>query len=601
MKHRFFIASLLLSLFLDGRSQLFVKSQNISYQLPAVSEGAAYWVDANTDGKLDVLITGSNETNPFTDLYLNQNNQFVLSEVSFIGLSTSAVAVCDFNIDGFPDLFLTGVDENNNFKDLLYQNLGNGEFEQVFTDIQGLMNAFAVFADFDNDGDEDLVMVGDKGGVGATLIYENHIGEFIEIENSLTDVFEGECDVADFDLDGDQDIVLIGREKNNQGADQKVLELHENMGAFTFELLFSGFVGMNFSNIQWGDYDMDGDPDILANGSTNAPTHLVYIYKNEGNGNFSNIGIEIFGSINGSVDWGDFDTDGDLDFLITGNSSFGDDMPITEIYRNQGSDLFNKADTTGLPAFFESTALWGDYDADGDLDILVSGFKSAKADMITEVYENKINVPNTLATSPENLSVSVDGNTVMFNWDPSSDMETNQSGLSYNLEVNNIFPALSNNQGFRFWPEQGNTGHGLTWKLYNLPAGAYSCRVQAIDNHFAGSPFSEPLNFSITETSIEIARSSKNEDEYFTIFPNPFQNWIYIKAKYRGNFVATIEVINDKGLVVFTQTLNCVNVREQKPVWNGLSNDGKPAKSGIYFVRITNSERSETIRVIKTD
>ena len=76
------------------------------------------------------------------------------------------------------------------------------------------------------------------------------------------------------------------------------------------------------------------------------------------------------------LDWGDYDNDGALDLLASGakyvGEPFNNSDPATIIYRNDGNDQFTIVDTT-ITGTENGTALWGDYNNDGNLDVLVCG------------------------------------------------------------------------------------------------------------------------------------------------------------------------------------------------------------------------------------
>ncbi len=84
---------------------------------------------------------------------------------------------------------------------------------------------------------------------------------------------------------------------------------------------------------------------------------------------FTDIDAGLPGMFRCSVAWGDYDNDGDLDFLLTG---FTVTERINRIYRNNGDGSFTDIEA-GLPGVGCSSAAWGDYDNDGDLDILLAG------------------------------------------------------------------------------------------------------------------------------------------------------------------------------------------------------------------------------------
>jgi predicted nucleotidyltransferase len=101
------------------------------------------------------------------------------------------------------------------------------------------------------------------------------------------------------------------------------------------DFIDSGIPLTGFSNgsAAWGDYDSDGDLDILLAGVSNATITAAKIYQNDGDGIFTNIGAQLPDIDWGSAAWGDYDNDGDLDILLTGFSGV---TRVAKIYRNDG-------------------------------------------------------------------------------------------------------------------------------------------------------------------------------------------------------------------------------------------------------------------------
>ena len=120
----------------------------------------------------------------------------------------------------------------------------------------------------------------------------------------------------------------------------------------------------------WADIDGDGDPDRFV-GFNGAPSRL---YRNDRGNGFVDIAVEVGLSVTRSVRtaaWGDFDKDGDPDLLL----GFAGDAPVTALYRNDGNAGFtNVAGLVGLELTEGTTrqASWVDYDADGDLDLFLA-------------------------------------------------------------------------------------------------------------------------------------------------------------------------------------------------------------------------------------
>ncbi|MCB1185374.1 VCBS repeat-containing protein, partial [bacterium] len=124
----------------------------------------------------------------------------------------------------------------------------------------------------------------------------------------------------------------------------------------------AGLTGASDSDVAWGDADGDGDLDILVLGSTGTSSQITHLYLNDG-GTFTNALANLPGSSSGSVAWGDYDGDGDLDVLLIRESA-------SRLYRNDGGIFTNSG--VGLPGLLNADAAWGDYDNDGDVDWFVT-------------------------------------------------------------------------------------------------------------------------------------------------------------------------------------------------------------------------------------
>jgi hypothetical protein len=147
-----------------------------------------------------------------------------------------------------------------------------------------------------------------------------------------------------------------------------------SIGLFNCDLYAQNFteiptqiLGLNISSGAWGDYDNDGDLDLLLTGIQSYVGGVTKLYQNNA-GSFTEITTSLPGVRAGSVNWGDYDNDNDLDILISGASATGN---FTRLLRNDNQTF------TATPEEFaqvsHSSSAFGDYDNDGDLDILISG------------------------------------------------------------------------------------------------------------------------------------------------------------------------------------------------------------------------------------
>ena len=108
----------------------------------------------------------------------------------------------------------------------------------------------------------------------------------------------------------------------------------------------------------------------------------IYIDATITMGAFSIINTGLQNVTNSSVAWGDYDNDGDLDILLTGDT--GDGF-FSGIYRNDTDTLIDI--NAALSDVAYSSVAWGDYDNDGDLDILLSGDVNG-GESVSKIYRN---------------------------------------------------------------------------------------------------------------------------------------------------------------------------------------------------------------------
>jgi len=279
------------------------------------------FVDYNRDGLLDLFVSNYVE----------------------IDLATAAMPSLDL-----PDCHYEGVPTNCGPKSLgtpphfLYRNNGDGTFSDVSREsgigaLGGSYGLTAVAFDADEDGWQDIFVACDA--TPSYLLMNNHDGTFRE-EGLLRGIALGSrgeplagmgVGIGDYDLDGHIDLCKTHFHKETTG-------LYHNNGNAEFEDVSarSGLVSER-RFISWGtgmvDLDNDGYPDIfLVTGTVYPELERVYptqypargpriIFRNQRNGTFLELGDEAGPAIDSrhvsrGCAFGDFDNDGDLDILI---------------------------------------------------------------------------------------------------------------------------------------------------------------------------------------------------------------------------------------------------------------------------------------------
>jgi surface protein len=353
-------------------------------------------VPSGPGGLTEVSVTAGGETAAAAGRFsvvTGGEASFASADAGLTGVQTSSSDWGDYDGDGDLDLVVAGENSEGTATAKIYENnVANGDsFQPLGAGLDGVQGRPSVaWGDYDGDGDLDLVVTGgDNTGTPTTTVYENDVsnGNGFQSRNfGLEGVKGGSADWGDYDRDGDLDLAITGFDGSG-----RIAEIHENdvANGNGFQSKYS-LEGVQGSSADWGDYDSDGDLDLAVTGNT-IPTRKTKIYENDvddGNG-FSAIGADIVDVNRGTPAWEDYDGDGDLDLLITGKD--GDGSAVATVYDNTGAgpDRFNplNAGIDGRKNSREAAA-WGDFDGDGDPDLVIAG-EDSSGTLASTIYENR--------------------------------------------------------------------------------------------------------------------------------------------------------------------------------------------------------------------
>jgi hypothetical protein len=517
-----------------GQDQTFTVGFGIAFTPPdgGLYQGAAAWGDYDRDGDLDLVATGSTGTNGVSGLFRRDDAAFnlvwgtawfpLVADPSFPRVSSGSATWCDLSNDGTLDLFLTGrndswlwpygPDQHQIARGWLNR---NGVFTNLII-LTGVTHGAAAIGDYDNDGYNDILLAGkvsqyNDSQVNPTniLYHNNGNGTFTDVQAGLPAVFDSAVAWGDYDNDGQLDILLAGDTGN--GLIARIY--HNKLGTFTD--ISAGLMGVASGSVAWGDYDGDGWLDILLAGSTNGTQTgaVCRIYRNNHDGTFVDTGATLPGVYTGNAAWGDYDNDGQLDILLTGT-------PSARIYRNSQGVFTDIA--AGLPSTVFGSGAWGDYDGDGKLDLAINGASHyGWWGSTLNVFRNFLpitNSPPNPPSAPGGLLTSVLNNKVTLRWNAASDAHTPTPGLTYNLRVGTapgggqIVPSQSDPiTGQRRLPQRGNAEHRLFATLTNLPLGLYYWSVQTVNNSFVGSLWAPEQTLAVTSgPPVVVTRPASN-------------------------------------------------------------------------------------------
>ncbi|MBT4499439.1 MAG: CRTAC1 family protein [Gemmatimonadetes bacterium] len=400
--------------------------------LDSAGTGVA-WLDFDKDGHLDAYIVNSWKMAEDRIVERGKNALYRnLGDGSFEDVTERSgtggdghwgcgVAVADYDADGWPDILVTNFGPN-----LLYRNRGDGSFENVAAQA-GIevpeWSTGAAFFDADGDGDLDLYIAGYieatreevlkarptldwkgvdkvafgpfglKGALDHFFLFDG-TGSYAEFtaEAGLADRSRGfgfGVRTADLDADGDLDLYIANDSDANYFYRNEGGGTFQEVGLWTgaaFDVNGAAQAGMG---VAVGDVDGDLNLDIVV---TNFAEDFSTLYRSLGSGFFEDASAEagVGGPSFPLLSWGaslaDLDNDGDLDLTIANGHIYPqvDDHPqLSFSYRqpnllleNIGSGRFIDVTDEAGPGFqlIEASRglAAGDYDNDGDLDLLFS-------------------------------------------------------------------------------------------------------------------------------------------------------------------------------------------------------------------------------------
>lgn len=251
-------------------------------------------------------------------------------------------------------------------------------------------------ADVDGDGLDDFYVGGAAGFLGALHI-QNANGTFSVKNIPIFTAHQSYEDMGallfDADQDGDHDLIVIsGSYEFEEGSEQLKNRLYFNdgKGNFTYDNNALPEMKTNGSCVAAGDYDQDGDLDLFIGGRVVSGKYPMapesFLLENI-NGRFENISESIaefskMGMVTSAL-WTDYDDDDDLDLICVGEW-----MPIC-VFTNTGGS-FKKSTIPNSTGWWNSIS-GGDFDNDGDTDYILGNLgtnskNKASTDLPFHIY-----------------------------------------------------------------------------------------------------------------------------------------------------------------------------------------------------------------------
>ncbi len=555
----------------------------VSYQTPKIRtlkymNGS--FTDLDKNGSLDLYLSALNESgewlddirytyNSLTGYLKNTSSQFD----KILGATDTQYRwgtplptnfhFDDFDNDGSLELFnnkTQNVNPTTGVQALQTTNLTDINFEQL-SNIQ--------WADFDNNGLLDAF-------INLDAIYlQTAVNFFSRLNTSST--FAGLISspiLIDINNDGFVDVI------DKQG---KAIYLNQNM-TFTKQAAL-------LTHTPSFPVELNGDGWIDFIGYTNG---TYYTFINNGNLTFTYKNL----NLSNPTAVGDINNDGKTDLSAAGPKGY-------YIYFNDGAGNFNTNVNYDyyVPSSFglNPLVLPGDTDDDGDLDFAI-------VDSYQILFlKNEQTTPNPAPTVPTGMAATRSGNTTTLTWNQSSDNNTPQSALTYNVYLKNGSQTIVNSNsiipnGKRILVNEGNAGLARLFKITGLPVGTYQWGVQTIDKGLKPSAFSPEQTLYITNNPTNIALSNSTIVEnsaaaigtFATTDPDAGETFTYSLVTGTGSTDNTLFKVTGNALSALTASSLNFETKPSYSIRIRTTDNRQGFFEKVFTITVTNVQEAAT-------
>ena len=535
---------------------------NINCEYTFLGNGVSFF-DYDNDG-LDDITVATALGDPIY-FYKNINGNFVSQTLNIPNNNerNRQINWVDIDNDGDNDLFITSDNSGNR----LFENLGNMIMSEITLASGMLTDNFpyygASWGDYDNDGYLDVFICVRDQNI-PNILYRNNGDKTFSLVNDeaglLTDGYMSFCSAfLDYDNDGDQDIYV----SNDKYTNPNLMYKNNGDGTFTEVGVESGTaVSIGAMTVTVEDLNYDGWLDIYV---TNDPNNNVLLINN-GDGTFTDMAQSYqvtFNSTSWSAVFLDADNDTDLDLYVSGEGN-GTASPFlsSAFYENINSSLF-QLNNSAVPndySYSYGNAL-GDTDNDGYPEIVVNNID----------HDNIFVWKNNTSTSNNWLKVKLEG------------VISNRNGVGSFIEI-----SINNNKQYRYTClGEGYLSQNSATEQFGLGADTV---IDYVKVKWLSGIEDTMYNVSANQTLNIIEGATLSVNDYtlsaITLHPNPTKDVVNINAK---TLINTVTVNNVLGEEILNLTPNSLVSIIDLSVYN----------SGMYFVHISTENNFEVIKIIK--
>lgn len=363
----------------------------VKYNSPMASEGIVV-ADLNNDGRNDVALTNTGQfyNGSSVSVFLNRGGGNFNAAVNYtVGSGPVGITAADFDNDGDNDLAVCNLTSAIGSVSVLINN-GNGSFNPAVNFQAGIAPFRIIAAKINNDNLVDLVVADNTQTVNILFNGGNNDFSTKTTLNVIytTPIDDGNSNIqaADFDNDGDNDLVFSSMKTFHTVNE---IALFVNKGNGTYDppkfLQLNGFVGSAW-DLDVADFNNDGKKDILTCFYSGRTGDGYEILLNLGNNNFSVPEVKPAGQSTQFITAADVDNDNKVDVITSDFYS----LQVT-VHKNAGNASFPIPSLYATNNSVAGSLDAADIDGDGDLDVLTSASGIAAVGVTVTVLKNNGN------------------------------------------------------------------------------------------------------------------------------------------------------------------------------------------------------------------
>lgn len=506
---RLSLVCLCIAMSIASRAQQFAKVASLNLPDSAVT-AEVQWVNFDSDSWLDVFVFAKVQSGEYFFITCKSDPEHgPMNPVShYLGFHSVTYRLADFDYDHDIDIIFSGISSTGP-RTSFFENQGDFKFvEHSSIEVAG---SFIHFADLDANGTKELIISGSDNSGAFLKIYRP--GNTWKLAHDSLKIQVASMQIFDFDGDSDNDIFISGKE-NGVSATKFLV----NQGGFYFTPAVPSKVASGKSSV--GDLNHDGRLDIFLIGAEGSGQNVSIQYLNQGS---SFVAKDTLTPLANSTPFlADFNSDGKCDIHVLGEHISGD--TLNAIFVRDSAVVDVSKSKLHHQAF-------GDYDRDGDLDLL---------QVVTGPVSLQVNTLRNAARFNRGPSPPVGAfgftifNKLFVYWNRAIDDRTPSMAITYDVTLQSVNTEVQVGEFDLFTTERHTVSHGNSGTRNYLllkpqSVGSFSFAVQSIDNSFESPDSSRPGGSGLCEgtgapcPSPEITQISacKNERLTFTAEGNP--------------------------------------------------------------------------------